>query len=203
MKPARLPFMDGLFRAIMAREKTVTRRLVAGAVASAVEAFELETGEWAFSEGQSQDDGSSLVIAHLSCKYGPVGRVLAICEGLRAAEWFAGDARDDDAVQYTADGDYVWDVTRPAQWPWKVRRLASMYCPTWAVRTRRRVTSIRPERLSAITDAEARLEGLSFLDGVEPTRDGFLSLWDGMYAARGQGIAADPWVWRVEFEEVT
>lgn len=69
------------------------------------------------------------------------------------------------------------------------------YCPKWAIRTRREILSVRPERLSWVTDDDARREGIARL-GWEPTGAAFVR---GFRELHEFEAAADPWVWRVEF----
>jgi hypothetical protein len=97
-----------------------------------------------------------------------------------------------------------------------VRRLAgfrswrsSTTMPRWASRLTLEVVSVRVERLQAITEADARAEGLesSVDDGVTywgpvgkghfDPRVAYRSLWESLH---GPGSwAANPWVWVVGF----
>jgi hypothetical protein len=97
---------------------------------------------------------------------------------------------DADWTVYRADSTNV-----ACGWPWKVKVIPARYCPTWAVRHHRRLVSVRPERLSQVTDAEAVREGIARL-GWEPTREAFLR---GFRQMHGLVEDADPWVERREW----
>jgi hypothetical protein len=77
------------------------------------------------------------------------------------------------------------------------------------------------ERVQDISSEDAELEGIDCVDAMtpygeveqlyhvenefnsaEPTST-FHKLWDSIYAERGFGWDANPWVWVVEFERVT
>lgn len=76
----------------------------------------------------------------------------------------------------------------------------SIHMPRWASRITLEVTSADAERLQDITDIDAVREGVPerYLD--DPTsRQMFAELWDGIYAGKGLGWDANPWVWRVAF----
>lgn len=114
-------------------------------------------------------------------------------------------------LKYRASGDGL----RPAADGWR----PSIHMPKWAARTWGRITSVRPERLQAITDEDAQREGFS--DGgclncgesswpkpcgcedPQPDHvDAFVEAWNSIYEPRGLGWHDDPWVWRIEWERI-
>lgn len=202
MTEHRIQFMTPLVRAIRAGVKDVTRRpirdeFVQRRAVTAEPSDRPPGGIWTWLDevGHALTEGA--------CLYGGPGDVLAICEELRRSgtptEW-AGGKPVRFATVYGCDGEPVYRDGGPAVWPWQNKVQTARYCPDWAVRLRLPLVSVRPERVTAITDAEAVREGLAYL-GVVPTRDAFLSLWDRMYAKGPHAAARDPWVWRLEFEK--
>lgn len=111
-----------------------------------------------------------------------------------------------------AEGYYHWERGHsPCRW----RSDETM--PRWAARTFLEVTAIRVERVQAISEEDAIAEGVTF-DGtywrggphrikgtakVFPTAaQAYCDRWDAIYAERGFGSAANPWVRVVEFKRV-
>jgi len=111
-------------------------------------------------------------------------------------------------------------VCLPAQ-----RWTPSIHMPRSASRTTLRVTGVRIERVQDITEADAIAEGARRFDdipAVRPTADArwsmgepkdtgdclgtarfaFGNVWDRVYARRGLGWSANPWVWVVSFERI-
>lgn len=192
MADRRFSFMDPLVLAIAAGEKDVTRRLIALREFGPSTTFACS---WHFYDrrGLWNDVSTELLIAKFSA-YRP-GDTLAVCEALVPIN-YDGDRMDPDLVGYRCDNSLARDGHARAVWGWKVRALPARYCPSWAVRYRRRILSVRPERLTSVTDDEVRREGVTRL-GWEPTAAAFV---DGFRKMHKLDADADPWVWRVEFE---
>lgn len=112
-------------------------------------------------------------------------------------------AADSSAVPYVAEG-----------WPWKVKRLPSMYMPKWASRLTLHVTGARVQRLQEISEADAIAEGVrrnptqndrtwmiypegSSAAGWISARRSYQSLWEDI---NGKGSwEANPWVFAYTF----
>jgi hypothetical protein len=99
----------------------------------------------------------------------------------------------------------------------------SIHMPRWASRITLEVVSVRVERLRAITEEDARAEGVDWVaphpygerwddDREDPrevgypgggsfARDNFRRLWDSINGKRA-AWAQNPWVWAVEFRMV-
>ncbi|MFZ5833601.1 MAG: hypothetical protein ACOY3P_26230, partial [Planctomycetota bacterium] len=80
----------------------------------------------------------------------------------------------------------------------------SIHMPRWASRITLEITSIRVERVQAISNIDAKEEGfvdsaLVFKEGGSTARDAFARLWDSINAKRGYGWDKNPWVWVVAF----
>lgn len=194
MKTTRIQFMTPLVRAIRADAKTVTRRPMRTqppADTDDVVCVLLDVnGASGYYAALRRD---STVSARFDCLYGAPGDVLAVCEELRRGA--------DGEITYSADGAPVLLGGEPTGWEWKRRVQTARYCPAWAVRTRLPLVSVRPERLSAVTDDEAQREGIGWL-GLAANAVEFAGAWDAMYAGGPFASERDPWVWRLEWEPV-
>ncbi len=102
-------------------------------------------------------------------------------------------------VQYRADGAerlikgangarYV-NGKNPRAWK------PSMHMPRAFCRQELLIEHIGTERVQEIGDDDAIFEGF----GCE---DEYRAVWDAIYAARGQGWDANPWVWAIYFGKV-
>ena len=119
-------------------------------------------------------------------------------------------------------GDYgLWSIPDDADWKphtkdhkfegaWR----PSIHMPRWASRILLEITSVRVERLNAISEEDARAEGI--IDGgclncgepepcgcanPEPdATDAFAYLWQSIYGQESWN--ANPWVWVIEFKSI-
>lgn len=108
----------------------------------------------------------------LPCPYGVPGDRLWVRE-----TWCNGMTEDGyDGVCYRASGD----VCMEGRWR------PSIYMPRWASRIVLELTSVRVERLHAITPADAIAEGVVSLAAYRP-------LWNGINGAGAWRL--NPWVW--------
>lgn len=177
----RTPFMDPLVRAIAADEKTVTRRLIKLPRLPDGDSYPVDWSERAWAVVNEDDPHLVVPATHggrpnllsVPMRAAP-GDIMDVCEAL-VPETMMGLGGPWTYVQYRADkapavnpgtGDLL-------SWYWKVRTLPARYCPSWAIRHHRTLISVRPERLSDVTDAEAVLEGIRYL-GWPETREGFI-----------------------------
>ncbi|HFR4612953.1 TPA: hypothetical protein ACHVT9_002461 [Klebsiella pneumoniae] len=114
---------------------------------------------------------------------------------------------------YAADGDFTWgddDGYEDGRSCWK----PSIHMPRAASRILLEITDVRVERLNAISEEDARAEGI--IDGgclncgepepcgcanPEPdATDAFAYLWQSIYWKENWN--ANPWVWVIEFKRV-
>lgn len=99
------------------------------------------------------------------------------------------------------DGDQGDADLRELGWT----RKPSIHMPRKLARILLEVESVRVERLEAISEEDARAEGMeTFLvpDRIPTCRQALLLRWDGMYGGTDFERARNPWVWVVTFRRV-
>lgn len=222
-------FSGPMVRAILAGQKTVTRRAVMpqphgdGRWSLIVESTDAkECGSWSLSVpdpsgARFTDRGREREVARVRCPYGMPGDTLWVRETfnivptLRDAEGIADDEqtwrgpppKEDPRGALVFDDwhvAYAADDADADEWPWR----PSIHMPRWASRITLRVEGVRVERLHAINDEDALREGVCVLDGVAGTttpRERFAELWDEINGKRAPW-ESNPWVWRVAFSVV-
>jgi hypothetical protein len=195
-------FSGAMVRAILAGQKTVTRRVA------------------------KDFSGSALAHANaaIRCPYGAPGDRLWVretfvwygkyrCthpEGWREADdpkywkwdgWEPGKIISvDRCVRYVADGATPTEPTHEGDYYW--RKTPSIHMPRTFSRITLDVVDVRVERLHAIDDEDAEREGVMTVESSLPPRARFAKLWDSINVERAPW-SSDPWVWRVEFKRVT
>jgi len=230
MRERPILFSGPMVRAILDGTKTQTRRVVkpAGALlAMSWSPLHPERGLRVTTRTGKHSTHTGPVSEALSaCPYGEPGDRLWVREtwGLHGHgdyTWWCRDSikgrtADDLAlsyeVAYAADATSEYDHWRP-----------SIHMPRWASRLTLEVTSVRVERLHAITEDDARAEGVDWSrpepygerwddDREDPrevgyppagasfARDNFRRLWSSIN--RSESWAANPWVWVVGFKRV-
>jgi hypothetical protein len=112
-------------------------------------------------------------------------------------------------VEYRASSGHE----RPGDWPkddpeaprWR----PSIHMPRGASRISLEIIGVRVERLQEISHEDAGAEGIQ--PGTYDLRDqrltvnqiAFSHLWDSINAERGLGWESNPWVWVVEFKNIS
>ena len=94
---------------------------------------------------------------------------------------------DNEAVVDPATGEW-------ADWRWQRAVLPAMFCPRWASRDTIRITEVRCEPLHAITEPDARAEGVA-------DRAAYAALWDTIYGTKAPWDS-NPFVWVLSFERL-
>ena len=188
MRERPILFSTQMVNAILAGEKTMTRRIVK---------FPKDfTGENVFHNGSlglkyTSNMGGDTV-QRLSCKHGEIGDKLWVRETFCQIT-----VEDRPLLLYKADGDLnnAFDVFR-ADKPWR----PSIYMPRSASRITLKITDVRAERLQSITEEDAQSEGV-LSSGFDKTyRYSFSKLWESI---NGNGSwTANPWVWVIEFKRI-
>lgn len=219
MKERPILFSSPMVRAILAGRKTQTRRIVKPAPPEwCGEAHHRGEADWYLTESPIPFNAFDA-----KCPYGQPGDRLWVRETTYIApKNFATPdetcVRDYDGalrfVSYRADG-HSEDAMRDYRLKWT----PSIHVPRWASRITLEIVSVRVERLSEITEADAIAEGIvhdhlwdranspsdrltyvgcgeTFATAVEA----YQHLWGSI---NGPGSwEANPWVWVVEFKRV-
>jgi len=216
MKP--ILFNTDMVQAILDGRKTMTRRVCKLDTAN----FDYDLKDKDYGPFLQNEYGDSINVKELA-PYQP-GDILYVRETW-AREWSnEQDAchpfRDEGYNEEFASGEdfefygYVFkadtpDAKYPSDYPddyegaptWR----PSIHMPKEAARIFLEVTDVRVERLSSISEADAIKEGIRIGIGGMPyfsCVDAFRNLWDSIYAKRGYGWDANPYVWVYEFKRV-
>lgn len=183
-------FNAEMVRAILDGRKTQTRRPIKWKQTRFTEIGEREDGsKWPWSE-----DAEHACDFWHPCPFGAVGDRIWVRE-----TW----------ARYNIDQnshDIAYRATTPEDWPEEGRWRSSIHMPRWASRILLEITDVRVERLNAISEEDARAEGI--IDGgclncgePEPdATDAFAYLWQSIYGQ--ESWKANPWVWVIEFKRV-
>jgi len=146
------------------------------------------------------------------CPFGAVGDRLWVRETW--SEDFA-NYYPNDRVWYAADDDRRLDIevvdgVRGIYSPESdvhvtFRWRPSIHMPRWASRITLEITGVRVERLTALSDDDARNEGCPAQLPHNPedehqARTWFRGLWSELYGE--ESWQANPWVWVIEFKRV-
>lgn len=114
-------------------------------------------------------------------------------------------------VTYAVDQEVREAICPPDEWRESfdsdhVVNRPSIHMPRWASRLTLAITDVRVQRLTEISEADARAEGAvagesSLTQDMSGTARGdFARIWDSLNAKRGHGWDANPWVWALTFK---
>lgn len=193
MKERPILFSGAMIRAILAGQKTQTRRVIKPSQTPCMSIEENDAGKpWPWRE--DCNNGGDI---WYPCPYGQPGDRLWVREAWSTHACFdhLRPSECPKSIHYWADGEIKTGKRRP-----------SIHMPRWASRILLEIVSVRVERLQSISEADAEAEGIDFLrhvndaDETLTARDLYECLWDSV---NGEGSwAANPWVWVVEFKRV-
>lgn len=206
-------FNSEMVRAILDGRKTQTRRPVKFPVHDKNLGCELAGNELA---------GELSAGNYLNSAFGKPGDRIWVRETWQAIHDYCDENGHVDERRYARSiprhrGNYWHPVYEEAwgnesredrEFPWR----PSIHMPRWASRILLEITDVRVERLNAISEEDARAEGI--IDGgclncgepepcgcanPEPdATDAFAYLWQSIYGQENWN--ANPWVWVIEFK---
>lgn len=217
MKELPIPFKGHLVRAVLADEKTHTRRDISRlrGFGQITEFGRSDTPgyDWHFRDSAMRWHDLRHFELLRACPYGMLGHQLWVRESWRGPSSCDSlpprSISDSEAIRFLADetvgADAGFGKVRP-----------SMFMPRWASRIQLEITDVRVERLRDITRADAAAEGICFLlrdgftgklpDGtniIQPhfwPEENFGRLWQSINGK--ESWYASPWVWVVEFRRI-
>ncbi|GKN94462.1 hypothetical protein [Klebsiella pneumoniae] len=209
-------FNGEMVRAILEGRKTQTRRVMKVQpesnqlglllITDSTKRSDISKYHWAESNATGNHVRSKL----FSCPFGAVGDRIWVRE-----TWAEAGASAPDLKLYRANYPEhvppIYENVPPAE---EIRWTPSIHMPRWASRILLEITDVRVERLNAISEEDARAEGI--IDGgclncgepepcgcanPEPdATDAFAYLWQSIYGQENWN--ANPWVWVIEFKRV-
>ncbi|HFF8748464.1 hypothetical protein [Klebsiella pneumoniae] len=206
MKERGMIFNGEMVRALLDGRKTQTRRPIKWKQTRFTEIGEREDGsKWPWSE-----DAEHACDFWHPCPFGAVGDRIWVRE-----TWAEAGASAPDLKLYRANYPEhvpsIYENVPPAE---EIRWTPSIHMPRTASRILLEITDVRVERLNAISEEDARAEGI--IDGgclncgepepcgcanPEPdATDAFAYLWQSIYGQENWN--ANPWVWVISFKRV-
>ncbi len=208
MKERGILFSGPMVRAILSGSKSQTRRVVTpqpthphivacpnGAEWGEPDAF-LWDAQWEDEQGRHGE-----FVDSVRCPFGGPGDRLYVretfsrCACTNCLTAWPGKPGPDriGQVHYPA---YQATHQGPSGYVWK----PSIHMPRWASRITLEITDVRVERVAAITEEDAKAEGMA--PRLPPACIQFACLWDQLNWERGYGWNENPWVFVIAFKRV-
>lgn len=213
MKDRPILFKGPMVRALLRGRKTQTRRIIKPYPLAFAERFEPcpfrgygKIGQWA------QMDMRERHICGLGkCPYGQPDDWLWVKETWRTVDSLdhvrPSNIRPGAPIEYAAGGnnlDGFWGEPLPGMGKWR----RSIFMPKWMSRVILEIVSVRVERVNDISEKDAKSEGVLLSDwempgGEYPStyREAFWHFWEHINGTGSWEL--NPWVWVIEFKEVT
>ncbi len=205
MKEHPILFSTPMVQAILAGNKTMTRRVIKPQPFKSEHWF-----EWEGTRPKAKKNGGGISSTHESslienltwhCPYGKPGDVLWVREKFFKDDDFGANRKE---YVYAANIDEY--ILKYSKGIWK----PSIHMPRRACRLFLKIKSIKVERLHSISEADAKAEGAEMLTNMhsdininarEPNyRTGFARIWIDINGL--ENYVTNPWVWVIEFEKI-
>lgn len=208
-------FNGEMVRALLDGRKTQTRRPITWKKTRFTEIGEREDGsKWPWSE-----DAEHACDFWHPCPFGAVGDRIWVRETFCPVDdtQYGGEKWVDYRAtpRYEASHPAGWDSAHNDAEALKWR--PSIHMPRWASRILLEITSVRVERLNAISEEDAEAEGIDMealydsqdcydciadhnMTGRPTVTGAFKYLWESIYGE--EGWKSNPWVWVISFKRV-
>ena len=204
-------FSTEMVRAIQARRKTMTRRVMKP------QPIIDERGMWDWKDCQWMEGGLGFPQSGIEdhAPYQP-GDILWVretwaimeCAGCPADCPYECTIERNGLTEACDDRTYLYKATDNFDGPAEALKWRpSIHMPKAAARIFLRVKSVWPEKVQDISETDATKEGC--FAGIKiggetctpalSAKQGFMWLWDFLNAKRGYGWCGNPWVWAYEF----
>jgi len=190
-------FNGAMVRAILAGQKTQTRRVVKGHALDWLGKAQF-TPEYVASPGNDLctfgQPGDRLWVRETHAIFQTHGQHRA--DGERWGPWgglpttlspMGGE------IAYYREG---FDRCDPGRWR------PSIHMPRWACRLVLEITAVRVERLQQITADDCLAEGVSTRFKVADAAEDLLIQWRDLWTSTGGDWDSNPWVWVIEFNKI-
>lgn len=215
MKEKPIIFSPEMVRAILAKQKTQTRRVIKPQIQQMEEGF----AWWhkSLPAGHCHSDLESVIqLALKSCPYGKVGDRLWVREAFYpdppdTGDWCYYEFEDGTPNQmnmkaipakYQKPEHVMYKASSSSSLQWK----PSMFMPRWASRITLEVTNLRVERIQSISTEDCIAEGFSSrlreFDAQVDLWQQVEAAWNKMHDKKGFGWNQNPFVWVVGFKVV-
>ncbi|WP_153164366.1 hypothetical protein [Stenotrophomonas nematodicola] len=191
MRERPILFNGAMVRAILAGQKTQTRRAVAGV-----------RGDNCLCLKKPTKTRSGIIThvldapGHGLCPFGQPGDRLWVRETWQFEINAIGSAREEDGPFVYAADDGYGDRRIDERWR------PSIHMPRWVCRLVLEITAVRVERLQAISTQDCLAEGITtrfkVADAADELRIQFRDIWNDT----GGDWESNPWVWVIEFNRI-
>lgn len=209
MRERPILFDGAMVRAILAGQKTQTRRAVAG--------VRRDNCLWLRKPTKSRSGTVTHVLdapGHGLCPFGQPGDRLWVRETWKpkTIHSCAMGTCDCDGlgVTYAADNEWIphtWQNPVPDDWcmPDAAARgnVPSIHMPRWACRLVLEITAVRVEGLQALSAQDCIAEGIATRFTVDDGNDDLRIQFRDLWTSTGGDWDSNPWVWVIEFRQVT
>ena len=183
-------FSAPMVRAILEDRKTQTRRVIVSDRSRPRCSANPASGRLVYHDGAAWDasalqefqGGNSLMKAISKCPYGIPGSRLWVREKFRIGQ-----------------GQKILYHDSQSRWAEGMRWKSSIHMPRSASRLTLEITAVRVERLHAISEDDAKAEGVQ---GIGAFRELYSCLWDEINAKRGHPWESNPWIWVLTFKRL-
>jgi len=199
MKERPILFGGSMVCAILGGSKTQTRRVVKPQPIGFFGGTRLDSHTFKAIINGPKGIREHPVDHYWNCPYGQPGDRLWVRETFCQIDgggyaYKSTDAQDADAERCRLEYGYKWTP--------------SIYMPRVASRITLEVVNVRVERGQEINECDVIAEGISLHDCLVNGEEilasfAYAQLWDSLNAKRGYGWDVNPWVWVIEFKQVT